>query len=346
VPSEQPDETAAAPPTKSSAPPAHAAAAPPVTISVTSDGRLMLSSADTAALDRIEDLIDQIAPPEKRFKVFRLNYVGAFSMYLTLYNYFEPEIKGEQEVLRTYWGEPVGSVDKASGTGLGRRKKLMIDYDPASNTILVANASPQQLWEVEELIKEYDLPAPADSIKARRTAAIKIRYSKASVIAAALKDVYRDLLSSRDREFQSKDKKGEAAKEERTMIIRYGGFGGDDNDNKRPTPVKLGFEGALSVGVDDISNMLIVSVQEELFDNVVAMVKELDEQARPRTTVVVHHVRGGVDAKNLQKAVSDALSTPWIGGRPEKAEAHTVGESKSKSDQSKRASKSQKKNGD
>jgi len=323
VRSEQPEEPAAAPAV-------HSSAAPPVTISVTSDGRLMLSSADTAALDRLEELIEQIAPPEKRFKVFHLDFVTAYSMYLTLYDYFEQEIKGEQDVLRDYWGDPIATVDKPSGSGLGRRKKLMITWDTPSNTILAANANARQLWEIDELIKEYDKPAPSDSIKSRRTAAIKIRYSKASTIATALKDVYRDLLSSRDREFQSGDKKEDAANQERTTIIRYGGFSGDESsDQKRPTPVKLGFEGALSVGVDEISNMLIVSVQEELFDNVVSMIQQLDEEARPRTTVVVHRVSGRIDPKSLQKALTESLSTPWPGGRPEKPEAaQSAGESK------------------
>ena len=45
-------------------------APPPVTITVTEDGRLMLSSADPLALDRMEELIEQLSPPEKRFKVY------------------------------------------------------------------------------------------------------------------------------------------------------------------------------------------------------------------------------------------------------------------------------------
>lgn len=341
VPNEKSDEPSATPRVGASA-------APPVTVSVTSDGRLMLSSTDTAALDRLEELIEQIAPPEKRFKVFHLDYVTAYSMYLTLYDYFEEEIEGEQDVLRDYWGDPIGTVDKPMGSGLGRRKKLMITWDTASNTILAANANPRQLWEIKELIKEYDKPAPSDSIKSRRTAAIKIRYSRASVIAAALKDVYRDLLSSRDREFQSGDKKQEAANQERTTIIRYGGFGSDEGSgNKRPTPVKLGFEGALSVGVDEVSNMLIVSVQEELFDNVVRMVQQLDEEARPRTTVVVHRVSSQVDPKSLQKAINEALGTPWPGGRPEKPEAaQATGEKKPSGEQGKPAGEGGRSNGD
>ena len=75
--------------------------------------------------------------------------------------------------------------------------------------------------------------------------------------------------------------------------------------------------------------MLIVSVQEELFDNVVTMVRQLDEEARPRTTVQVHRVSGRIDAKSLQKALSQALGTPWPGGRPEKSDAQPATDHKS-----------------
>ncbi len=299
--------------------------APPVTITVTPDGRLLLSSSDPAALDRLEGLIDELSPPERRFHVFRLQHIAAVDMYWLLKDYFADELEGEGKYMLDWWGRSVRTGDKNDASGLASRRKLMITYDTPSRTVLVANASPSQLWEVQQLVDEYDRPAPEDAIKSRRTAAIKIRYSKASVIATALKDVYRDLLSSRDKEFQSGDKKEQRASQERVTVIRYGDQSSDGDS--RPSPVKVGFEGALSLGVDDISNTLIVSVQEELFDDVVRMVHHLDEEAAPKTTVLVHRVARPVNPASLQKAISDALSNPWPGGRPEKqGGTTTVGE--------------------
>jgi len=310
-------------------PPA-ADAPPPVTITVTEDGRLMISSPDLAALDQLEELIGELAPPDKRFKVFRLEYTTALNMFWNLTDFFKEELEEDTSgYIRDWWGFRVPAGSKDTATGLAKRRKLQIIYDTPSNTILVANASPSQLREIEQLIAEYDRPAPADSIKTRRTAAIKIHYSKASTIATALKDVYRDLLSSRDREFDSGDKRAQSANQERVTVIRYGDSGSEEG-NKRPSPVKVGFEGALSVGVDEIANMLIISVQEELFDSVVRMVRQLDDEARPRTTVQVHRVSGTIDPKHLQKALSDALGTPWPGGRPEKPEAAKPAEEKPK----------------
>ena len=127
------------------------------------------------------------------------------------------------------WSRGTGSNPAGSRTDAGTWLAIISRTTPA----------------IEQLIAEYDQPAPADSVKTRRTVPIKIKYSKATTIANALKDVYRDLLSSRDREFDTGDKKAEGANQERVTVIRYGEGGDGDGGNKRPTPVKVGFEGAL-----------------------------------------------------------------------------------------------------
>ena len=72
------------------------------------------------------------------------------------------------------------------------------------------------------------------------------------------------------------------------------------------------------MGVDDISNMIVVSAQKAIFNDVVRMVRELDEEAAPKAAVVeVHRVGGSVTAEALQKAIDKAMSKPWPGGRPE-----------------------------
>lgn len=290
----------------------------PVTITITNDGRLMLSSTDPVALDRMEGLIEQLTPSDKRYRVFRLQYITALNMYWNLTDFYKEDLQGDggnDQFFDWYWGFPSqGNRDSKAG-GLSKRRKLMITYDTGSNTILVANASPSQLREIEDLISEYDKPAPADSVRTRRTVLLKIRYSKAAVIAEALKEVYRDLLSSKDKEFDRGDERRGGSSTERTTIIRYGAGSGEGN--KRPSPVKVGFEGALSIGVDEISNTLLVSVQEELFDSVVQMVEKLDQEAAPNTVVHVHRVNGSVSAAALRETISDALSKPWVGGRPE-----------------------------
>lgn len=299
---------------------------PPVVVKITPDGRLILSSDDTVALDRLQKLIESAAPPQERFRIIQVRYVTAYSIYLTLKNLYKEEIKGEQSqgYFDPYMFGFSPPSSKKSSAQLSKRKRLQLDWDTGSNTILVANASASQLREIELLIDSYDQPSDQDESKARRTAALKLKYSRAKVVAAALKEVYRDLLSSRDKEFETEDKKGATTSRETTTIIRYGQ--GDDN-GKKPTPVKVGFQGALSVGVDEISNTIIISVQEELFDSVLQIVNSLDEAARPQTTVAVHSLDSSISPESLQKALAEALGTPWVGGKPEvKQQANQEGE--------------------
>jgi hypothetical protein len=289
----------------------------PVTISVTDDGRLMLSSADPVALDRMEELISELTPPDKRFKVYPLKYISALNMYLNLKDFFQEELEGEggDDFYDWYFGFGRGNQDQGPG-GLSKRRKLMISYDTGSNSILVANASPSQTREIEDLIAEFDKEMPPDSVRTRRMALIKVKYSKASVIAQALKEVYVDLLSSKDREFdRGGDERQRGSSTERMTVIRYGP--GSSEGSRRPSPVKVGFEGALSIGVDDISNTLLISVQEELYDSVIRMVDQLDQEAIPNTVVRVHRVNGNVTAEALRETIDDAMSRPWPGGKPD-----------------------------
>jgi type II secretory pathway component GspD/PulD (secretin) len=293
----------------------------PITVTITEDGRLVVASQDAAALDRLEGLVDELAPPSDRFKVFRLTYAKAIDVYANLKEYFEEELSGERGQMVDWFGYMQDTGPKDEGMRLSKRRTLRLIWDPPSNSILVANASPSQLYEIEQLIKEYDQPASADSTKTRRTEVIKVKYSRASKIAAAIKDVYRDLLSSKDKEFDSNERKDQGSTRESVTVIRYNSSSGGEGGPKKSAPLKVGFEGALSIGADDISNVLLVSAQEEIFDGVVEMIRGLDEEARPRTTVQVHRVSGTIDAQKLQKALSEALGTPWLGDRPEKAES-------------------------
>ena len=315
---ETPAETPATPPAKS-AEQTGKGAAPPITITVTEDGRLMLSSPDTAALDRMEALIDELSPAERRFKVFPCRYIRASEMWYDLTDFFEDDLKEKSGNMIRDWNGflvPSGNNNEKSGTGLSKRRKLMITYDRPSNSILVANASATQLAEIQQLIDQFDKPAKSDSVEIRQTAAIKIHYSKPSVIAAAVKEVYRDLLSSRDKEFDRGDKREERSTTERVTVINYGGSSESDGSD-RPSPVKVGFDGALSLGADDISGVLIVSAQKGIFDDIARMVRELDNEAAPQTTVRVHHMTGNVSAESVQKALEKSVGRAWLGNRPE-----------------------------
>lgn len=293
--------------------PAATKAAPPVKVTVTEDGRMLLSSDDPEALDQLEDLIAELAPPQKEFEPFFLSNSDAYDVWWNLKDYFEDELKGQTEATYTPWGDYQGRKKVDSGpTSLGRRRLLRFIYDTPTNSIVVQNASEAQLAIIRELIKIYDKPIGEDSVVKRRTEVIQVQYSQAAPIAAALKEVYRDLLSSKDKEFQSRDGQQRSSRTE-TYYRFYGG--GDDGD-KKSSPVKVAFEGALSIGIDEISNTLLISAEETVFEKVKELITELDQRAMPKTVVQVRQVRGSIQGKDLKAALAAALSKPWPGGKP------------------------------
>jgi type II secretory pathway component GspD/PulD (secretin) len=276
----------------------------PISITRGPDGRLVISSSDPQALDLLEDLMREMAPRRKEFEVFQLKYAPAFWVALNLEDFFE-----EKEDENRNFGYPYFYYDypreseKEDPRRLSNRPPLKFISDDDTNTIVVQGADPQQLQTVKELIELYDQAPPEDAQSRRVTQIFSIRYSKADVIAEAVKDVYRDLLSSNDKALAQNQQQQQNQRPPGETYITNIGFGEEDEQRDRRTQVT--FKGKLSIGVDEMTNTLLVSTEGEgLMRNIQEMVQRLDEAAKPRSAVEVLHV-GGSGAVGLQKALSE-----------------------------------------
>jgi type II secretory pathway component GspD/PulD (secretin) len=289
--------------------------APPINITVTPEGKIVITCEDPAALDQLEDLLGELEPQQRQFETFRLKHARAFDVYLNLKDYFEDELSEDKNNFMPWWYDERPKTEEQST--LGKRRKLRFVYDSDSNTIVVQNASPAQLEVIRKLIDIYDQPMNEDEVARRKTDIVPIKYSHAQDIATAIKEVYRDLLSSKDKEFQQK---GEGEKGQGRSESRYRFFGGFSDDEKS-APLKMSFEGALSIGVDEISNTLIISAEEQIWTNIRDLALALDEKAKPNTVVQIHELQSGMSSTQLQKALATALAQPWPGGKPQAANA-------------------------
>ncbi|MBN2477230.1 MAG: hypothetical protein JXB62_21660 [Pirellulales bacterium] len=280
---------------------------PPVSITQAPDGRLIITSEDTKALDQLEDLVMRLAPPRTEYEVFQLKYAEAYWVKWNLEDFFEEEDKkgGSSDAYWAGWyGYPYSSGSSSdSGRRLSKRRPLRFISDDDTNTILVLGADPAQLRTIDELIKLYDQPHLTDSESARRTEVFPIRYSKAAIVAETVKDVYRDLLSENDKALAG-GRPQEPRHESRYTYIYGGGGGGGDEGGERKT---RRWKGDLSIGVDELSNTLIVSAPEFLFRDVTELIQRLDEAARPVATVRVMKVGGAINASQLQQVLDEVL---------------------------------------
>jgi len=147
---------------------------PPATIrvEVDSDGNLVLVSPDTDALDRLENLMLQVAPPKRPYHVFHIEHASAFWMRMNLEDYYE-DLKEEDSsaadnFYRYFWGN--NNSDEDDGPkGLGKGVKLRFVDDPDTNTLVVTGATTRQLRTIAELIELWDVPEPVNKRKTRFT---------------------------------------------------------------------------------------------------------------------------------------------------------------------------------
>lgn len=134
----------------------------------------------------------------------------------------------------------------------------------------------------------------------------RLEYSDAKVIADTVKAVYRDLLSANDPALQSPNQSREPSSVDKGITYVYNrGPQGDGDDPEPQTPIR--FKGLLSVGVDEISNSVVVSAAEGLMDDIGQLIEALDEAARPQTKVQVLQLSPGLDVATLKERLNDAF---------------------------------------
>ncbi len=136
-----------------------------------------------------------------------------------------------------------------------------------------------------------------------------IEHSRASVIAEVIKDVYRDLLSNKDKALESYNQTKSQGRGQRGYISYD--FGEHEDDGKMS---QERFNGALSLGIDDSTNTLLVScATQNMMLNIKTIVMSLDTAAIPAAqTFQVLQINRSIDAAALQKKLAEMLKKPTV----------------------------------
>ncbi|OYP37776.1 hypothetical protein CGZ80_04565 [Rhodopirellula sp. MGV] len=285
-----------------------------IKIELDEDGNLVLVGPNTQALDRLENLMLQFAPPKRPYHVFKIKHQSAGYVQLNLEEYFEEEDEDDDSGSNFYrWIYGFDQQNEESPSGLGKTNKLRFVYEPDTNTIVVSGATSSQLKTIAELIKLWDVAEPVNKRRMRYTKLVKIQYGDPQSIAETVKEAYRDLLSSNDKTFQRGGNQGGGG--------NAGGGGGDsskssgrdrqqgsglvDTENGRDGgDVDFSFKGKLSMGVDSIGNTLLVSAEgEPLLELVVDMINQLDMAAKPAGDMQIISVSGKTSDEAIERVL-------------------------------------------
>jgi hypothetical protein len=212
------------------------------------------------------------------------------------------------------WYGMVPSEKKVKGNhSLSKRRQPTFISDNYTSTILVRDADPRQLKTIEELIALYDVPEPADTKSMRINKMFRLQNAKAASVAEAVKDVFRDLLSSNDKALESKDPNARPSSSGGSFLFMPPGEGKSDDKDE---PIR--FKGLLSIGIDESSNTLIVSSTASLMTTIGAMIEELDRAGTSSSVVQVIKVDDSVDLALIQERLDKLLGskTPQNGQNP------------------------------
>ncbi len=293
----------------------------PIYITRGEDGKLVITSRDTAALDRLEEMAGHLAPHRKDYAVYYLKHADAYAVKANLDDFFQTEKKDSSEDrARRWWWDDDSSNKKDDSPMLSRRKPMRFIVDGQTNSILVQGGTSDQLGKIKELIDMYDSPAPVSVRPARLTQMFHIQHSKASVIADVIKDMYRDLLSNKDKAMESFNQTKAQGRGGRGYISYD--FGEKEDDGKMS---QARFNGALSLGVDDTTNTLLVScANQTLMINVTEIIETLDKAAvQAAQSFQVLQINRSIDVNALQKKLAEMLKKtapgPEAGQQPNQA---------------------------
>ena len=255
---------------------------PELVLSPGLNGDIRIASRDGNVAARAEALLKEIAPPKPDYAVFPLKHALAYSVSYRL-----------EEVLG------IGEYAAASTAGpLASKKTAKIIADYQTNTLLVQNATDEQLERVRQLLELYDRPHPVDKDMARQQRVIIVRNVKAEQAAETLKEVYRDLLSSNDKAFDARQINS------RDPGLRIG--------YAYSTRKEAQYQGQLSIGVDAKQNAVIVSAPGYLIKEVESLLEKLDGATGERS-VVVRAVKG-VDSDSLRMLLGGVTGKPIPSG--------------------------------
>jgi len=284
----------------------------PIRFSITPDGKLIASSRDVAALADLEALMGQVAAPRRSYKLFRLKYATPSWVTLNLKDFFKSEEQTKSGLeYDPYWGIMPSQKKTKGNHSLSKRRQPMFISDNFTSTILVRDADAKQLQTIEDLIAIYDVPEPSDARSMRVTTIFRLEHARATSVAAAVKDVFRDLLSSNDKALATDDKGERQSSSGLVTFLRGAPPTGDDSEEE---PIR--FKGLLSIGIDESSNTLIVSSTGSLMDTIGEMIKSLDKAADSSSVVQVIHVDDSVDLALIQERLRDLMNPPRTLAQP------------------------------
>lgn len=235
---------------------------------------LIITSADEEALDRLEEMINQLSaamPNRTRWTVFYLRSADATEAAQLLERLFpQSSVTASTSSSDGFMGSFTGGLSSfgrgmMNATGLDNTlaggQPLKIITDIRSNALFVTGPT-DQVGEIEQVLQLIDASELPESLRTRVPRSIPVEYSNVTEVAKIVREVYKDALEPE-----------QAAQNQRGGGNPFAMMMGGAQQGK-PRGIEL------TVGVDEQTNHLIVSCNDSMFRQIENLVQSIDDRER------------------------------------------------------------------
>ncbi|GAB4149509.1 MAG: hypothetical protein Tsb009_23810 [Planctomycetaceae bacterium] len=251
------------------------------------DGQLVISSNDTAALNRMQTLIESLAqaiPVKTSWTVFYLRVADATEAASMLEQIFPTSsvssttsasgggLMGSLTGGLNSFGNSLMNISGLNSLGQSP-DSLRIIPDIRSNSLFVSG-SQSKIRDVERVLKILDEDKLPESLRDRTPRMIPVNYADVNDVYQSVADLYKDYMQP------ANNGRGGA---NALALLMGGNRRGSRGAQQRPQQVRL------TLSVDERTGQLLVSASESLFRQIEQFVYQLDKSAyeAKRTTRVV-----------------------------------------------------------
>ena len=216
----------------------------------------LLISTATANFPMIDDLISKldVSMPDQEWgtRIFYLNYADADRVAELLNSHYGGNQSSRDPYDDWGWRRSRESNTRSTQTQGSLAGNLSAQPFVNLNAIIISTGTKRNFEMIEDFIKQIDVPTPEEQVEITDT--IRLEYATAETIAEVLAQVWED----QDSDFN----------------FSFSRFFRDDS-NEEPTDINS-LQGKVTVFADQDTNSLIVTTRRRYFEQVRALIKELD----------------------------------------------------------------------
>jgi type II secretory pathway component GspD/PulD (secretin)/Spy/CpxP family protein refolding chaperone len=286
---------------------ASASGAAPIAVTIQGDS-LILASEDLAALDELQDTISRLSmamPPKTQWTVFYLQSADATTASTMLERLFPTSsVSSTADVDTSGFLGSLSSGLNSMGRGIigmtgldsltSGPQTLRIIPDIRSNSLFVTGPA-HLIAEVEDVLRILDLSELPEQLRDRAPRYIPVQYATVSEVAEIIESVYSEELTPP----QQQQQRGQ-----NPLAAAFGG--GNSGGNSPVQRVKM------TLAVDYQNSQLIVSCNDQLYQQVAAMVADIDRTSLSNRRTIKIVSLEHANTKILQDTIGALMPTKRV----------------------------------